>query len=427
MRTALRTAAIALVLLCSALTAAGCGGSADKASAGVPELGFMTWRDQTGVTQREIDRCEKRSKGRYTIKAIPMGPTTDAAREQLTRRLAAKDPSMDFINLDTIWTAEFSDAGWLLDVSAQMKPIADQYVPASLASTYYKDKYWAMPVGTNAALLFYRTDLVKTPPKTWEELARMAKEVRKAHPEMSGFVFQGNQYEGSTVDALEFMGGAGAEVLSKDGKRSTIDKGDGAEHALTFLKQLFDEGIAPKVVTTFQEEEGRLAFQNGSAIFMRNWPYAYAIANSDPASKVKGKFDVVPLPKFEGRGSASVLGGQNYGISNFSDTPELAWEAIMCLSDEVAQQEKAIEKGELPTLNKVYDDPKVNKALPFLQQSRAALDTGVNRPVSPYYGDITIPIYKAWNDVASGRLEPADAVKRMDVSIQKAADGEAEI
>ncbi|MCW2926180.1 MAG: extracellular solute-binding protein family 1 [Thermoleophilia bacterium] len=424
----IRAFAILLVLVFAALLAAGCGSSADDADAnGVPVLGFMTWRDQTGFDEEKFAKCAKESGGKYRIEAIPMGPSVDAAREQLTRRLAAGDDSIDMINLDVIWTAEFSDAGWILDLSERMGPIADQYVPAALESTRYKDKYWAVPAGTNAALMYYRTDLVDHAPETYEELAEMAKAAQAKQPGIAGFVFQGNSYEGGMVDALEFMGSANAKVLSDDGTKATLDDGDGATYALSWLQSIMDDKVSPKVVTTFMEEDARLAFQKGDAVFMRNWPYAWALMNQDKASKVKGKFDIAPLPGFKDRSSASVLGGQNLGISSSTKHPELAWEAMMCLTGEDIQREKAVKKGEMPTLKRLYSDPQMAKDVPFIDVLAKGLETGVNRPTTPYYNDVTIVIYKAYNDVLNGRLTPEEAVKEMQHGVQAALDGKAEI
>lgn len=424
----IRACIAACVVVLAALVATGCGGSADDASAGgVPTLGFMTWRDQTGLDEKAFRACEKESGGAYRIEGVPMGPTTDAAREQLTRRLAAGDQTIDMINLDVIWTAEFSDAGWIMDLSERVAPLADQYVPAALASTKYKDKYWALPAGTNAALLYYRTDLVKEPPKTWEALVKAVEAAQRQQPGIDGFVFQGNSYEGGSVDALEFMIGAGAQVLDEAGTTSTIEQGDGAVHALGFLRSLMAGGTSPKVVTTYMEEDTRLAFQGGKAVFMRNWPYAWALMNQDEASKVKGKFGIAPLPGFDGRGAASVLGGQNYGIASSTDQPELAWQALTCLNSEKFQRIRAEKKGEMPTLAHLYEDAEMAKAVPYMPVLADALKVGQNRPVTPYYNDVTIVIYRLYNDVLNGRISPEEAVKEMDRRVQAAIDGKAEI
>ena len=343
------------------------------------------------------------------------------------RRLAAGDETIDMINLDVIWTAEFADANWIMDLTERVEPIKDQYVPAALDSARYKDRYWAVPAGTNAALMYYRTDLVDHAPKTYEELATMAKAAQQKQPGIAGYIFQGAAYEGGTVDGLEFLGSAGAKVLSDDGKKSTIDDGDGAEQAFGWLQSIMKDKVSPKVVTTYMEEDTRLAFQKGDAVFMRNWPYAWALMNKDDASKVKGKFDIAPLPGFDGHPGASVLGGQNYGIASSTDQPELAWKAIMCLTGEDVQREKAVVKGEMPTLTKLYDDEQLHKDIPFLDVLAQGLKTGVNRPTTPYYNDVTIAIYKIYNDVLNGRLSPADAAKELQHKVQAAIDGKAEI
>src|SRR5690606_29007049 len=120
---------------------------------------------------------------------------------------------------------------------------------------------WGIPAGTNVPLLFYRSDLIDRAPTSWDELPELVKQARAKQPDIEGFVFQGNSYEGGAVNALEFIGAGGAKVLSEDGKTATIADGDGAEFALTFLQRLMDDNIAPKVVTTYMEEDARLAFQ----------------------------------------------------------------------------------------------------------------------------------------------------------------------
>ena len=86
-----------------------------------------------------------------------------------------------------------------------------------------------------------------------------------------------------------------------------------------------------------------------------------------------------------------------------------------------------MEKGELPTWVSLYDDPEVRKGLPFIDVSRAALASGHNRPISPYYNDMTNVINKNYNDVLGGRTDPATAAKNIDRGIQAALDGKPEI
>src|SRR6185312_14845531 len=100
--------------------------------------------------------------------------------------------------------------------------------------------------------------------------------------------------------------------------------------------------------------------QLGNAVFHRNWPYAYALGNSDD-SAVKGKFDVAPLPMGEGPDarSAATLGGWNYAVSKYSQDPDAAIELALFLSSPEVQKERAINQSNLPTIQSLYDDADV--------------------------------------------------------------------
>lgn len=415
---------IIISIILSGFITAGCGGSGS--SKGIPQIGFTSGRDPTGIDQKVLADCNKAANGRYKIEPIYNPPTVDAQREQIIRRLAGHDPALDILALDVIWTAEFSEAGWIFDLSKQMEPVKDRYVPAALATTKWKGKYWAVPVGTNVAVLYYRTDLIKTPPKTWEDLVSQSKKAMKENPGMAGFLWQANQYEGLTVDAMEFIYSAKGGVLNEDGTKSILADGDGGTKAFSFMHQLFAEGVTPKQVLTFQEEESRQMFQQGKAVFLRNWPYVYSLANGGD-SKIKGKFDVVPLPGFKDGQTAGVLGGVNYAISRYSDHPKLAWEALQCLGSEEHDKFKMIGKGELSAAEATYKDPEVISKIPFTKVARLALDSAYSRPATPYYNDVTYAINRNANNVAAGRLSPEDGVKNANHAIQLAIDGKGEI
>lgn len=419
-----RLAFAALLLLLAALVAAGCGGSADDASAsGQVVLHWTTDRDPTGEIFRLIDDCNRANAGKWKIAPVIMPPAVDAKREQIIRRLAAQDDGLDILSMDVVWTAEFSETGWIVDLSERMKDQESRFLPSAYETVKYDGRIWAWPMGTNVALLFYRTDLVKRAPETWEELVRVARQQQAKHPGMKGFIYQGQPYEGLTVDALEFITAAGGAALSDDGTKATFTKGDSTRFAFEFMRELVSSGVAPREIVTFMEEESRQSFQNGDAIFMRNWPYVYPLANDRASSKVAGKFAVAPLPKFEGRRSGGVLGGANLAITAFSKHPEQAWEAIQCLAGEKAQKRRAITRGEMPTIEALYQDEDIRKAIPYLDVARTAMNAAIPRPVTPYYNDLTREIYMISNKVVAGRQSPEDAVKELQESAQLAVNG----
>lgn len=414
-----------LLALGLAFAAAGCGGSSDDASAssGVPAIHWTTDRDPTGEIDALVADCNQRNAKRWRIEQVVMPPAVDAKREQIIRRLAAQDDGLDILTIDVVWTAEFSETGWIMDLTERVEPREAEFLPSSIATVRYDDRIWAFPMSTNVALLYYRTDLVKSPPETWEEMVEVAKRVQKANPGMAGFLYQALPYEGLTVDALEFITAAGGAALSEDGKTVTFDDGDATKHAFEFMRGLVADGVTPREVVTFMEEESRNSFQNGDAVFLRNWPYVYPLANDPETSKVAGKFAVAPLPKFEGRQSGGVLGGANLAISAFSRHPDEAWEALECLGGTDAQKRRALKRGEMPTLDALYDDPDIRKAIPYLDTARTALDSAIPRPVTPYYNDLTREIFFTANKVVAGRMEVDEAISDLQQAAQLAVDG----
>ena len=174
---------------------------------------------------------------------------------------------------------------------------------------------------TNAALLYYRTDIVKTPPKTWEDVLELAKQGQQAHPDMAGFVFQGAPYEGGTVDALEFVYGANGQVLSEDGSTSSIDEGDGGRAGVRIPAPAVRRGRRAEGRHHVQEEDARLVFQNGGAIFMRNWPYAMPLMNGDDLRR-RGQVRRRPAARIRRRAACDACSaGENYAISALLEAP----------------------------------------------------------------------------------------------------------
>lgn len=152
---------------------------------------------------------------------------------------------------------------------------------------------------TDCGLLYYRSDLLEKsgfsePPGTWDELKEMAAKVQRDAGTRNGFVFTGAQYEGGTVLGLEFIRTAGGDVL--DGDRVIIDSPE-AIAGLTIQQSLMADGIAPKAVANFQEDEASGAFLRGDSVFMRMWPYAYDFLGDEEQSSVTaGQVGLAEVP-----------------------------------------------------------------------------------------------------------------------------------
>ena len=375
------------------------------------EVTYCQGKDTSGNAHYMIDEFNKKYGPDLKAKLVEFPASADEQRTQFIQRQQAKSGDCDVFSSDVIWTAEFASQKWLYDLSPYMKDKAADYIKAPIETATYDGKIWGAPESSDAGLLYYNTDKVKEIPATWQEVYKQAKSE-------GGIVYQGAAYEGLTCDYLELFFGAGGEVLSEDGTKSTFADGDAAVKALTFMVDGVKDGSAPKAVTTYMEPESLTAFQTGKPAYMRNWPYAYAL--NKKAAKVKGNFDVGPQPVFEGGEKAGILGGHNSVISVYSKNPGGALKLIEHIGSPEIQKAYAAQFSLSPVRADVYDDPEVQKAIPFANALRDGITQARARPVSPVYPQISQAIYKNVNAALSGQQSPEDAVKQAQADIEKA-------
>ena len=373
------------------------------------DINVCIGKDTSGIHTKLTEQFNEQNPG-ANAKLVELPESADEQRTQMVQRLRAESPECDLLSLDVIWTAEFAAQGWLLDATDAVEARKSDFIPSTLETVQYEDKYWAMPYNSNAGFLFYRTDQVDQPPTSWEEVYEQGKE-------MDGTIYQGARYEGLTVHFLELLYSAGGTAINEDGTESAIDSQE-ARDVVEFMVNGIKDGAVPKAVTTFEEEEARRSFENGNATFERQWPYAYTLGQE---GKQAGNFEVAAFPGFGGNEPKSVLGGYNLAVSAYSDNAESAVALLNFLTNEESQ----IEAGKVatpPVIASAYDDPGVQKEMPFAKELLKAIEQGDSRPATPVYPQVSEGIYKNLHAALNGDMSPDEAVTQMDEDITKALE-----
>jgi len=330
--------------------------------------------------------------------------------------LRARSGSIDVMSIDVVYPAEFASNGWILDLTSKW-PASDRanYLQGPILSCTYQGKVVAAPLRTDLGVLYYRTDIISTPPNTFENLTSLAKS--NASKTKYGYVLQGSQYEGLVCDFVEVLAGYGGTVLDpSDSKKVTINSPQGVQ-ALTEMVSWVGT-ISPKSVTTFTEEPSRQAFQNGDAIFMRNWPYAYSLGNAS-GSKVAGKFDIHAMP-YGGSNTVghSCVGGWNMAINAFSKNPDASWSFIKYMLGPTAQKQLAIKGSFTPALKSVYDDADVKAKQPLFTKLAPILQNALPRPVSAVYPDLSNIIQTHVHQALTKAATPTAALSALQTQLQ---------
>jgi multiple sugar transport system substrate-binding protein len=420
MTIAVRVYLAALALCLSALAFGACGGGNGGGTEGAKTLqpsdaksasGNVTWcigKDTSGAFKTAVEQFN-RENPQLHAELLELPENADIQREQQIQRLRAESNECDVLGMDVIWTAEYAASGWLYDLTPVVEAHESELIPSTVETVEYEGQKWALPFNTNAGFLFYRTNEVSKPPSTWEDVYKEAQED-------NGLVYQGERYEGLTVNFLELLYSTGGAVLSEDGETVEIDSPE-TRKVLEFMAKGIEDGSVSKAVTTYEEESSRRAFEAGNATFMRNWPYAYALGKE---SGIANEFAVTKFPGFAGNEGAGVVGGYNLGISAFSDNPDgsLAFSEFL-ITDPV--QKEMFVKATLPAVaTAVYKDPEVKKEIPFTEELLKAVEQAQARPVSPVYTEISEAIFNNVFEVLNGRQSADDAASKMSSEIEGA-------
>jgi multiple sugar transport system substrate-binding protein len=376
------------------------------------EVTYCTGKDTSGaqVESVEIFNREMRDRG-LRARLLEFPESADEQRNQFIQRQRARSGECDIFYSDVIWTAEFASQKWLLDMTPYVESRQQELIPATLETVRYDGKFFGMPKQTDAAFLYYRSDQVDQVPETWQEVYRDA-------ASKDGIVYAGAAYEGLTCVFLELAFAAGGSVLSEDGTQATINSPENVA-ALQFMVDGIENDVAPRAVTTYMEEQVRRSFEAGRATYERQWPYAYALGKD---SEIADDFEVAPLPAWEGRESANILGGHNLVISAYSQNKPGALALIDFLTQPEAIKRDAAEYSLAPVLSETYDDPEVQEALPFSAELKQAVEQGRARPASPVYPLISEAIYENVNGALAGRQTPEQAMQRAQQQIEQALE-----
>src|ERR1700761_1353839 len=396
-RSAAGLASVASVALISSALAA-CGTS--NAANGPVTLSFYLYPDNSGATQQAIKNCDAQSHGKYAISYQELPQASDGQRQQLVRRLPAHDNTIDIMGLDVTGESEFAQAGWILPWTGANKAAAENgTLKPALETAIWHNKLYAVPDNSNTQLLWYNSQLVPNPPKTWAQMladsAKLAKEGKPHYIEI-----QGAQYEGATVWFNTMVSSAGGTVLNPDATKITLDAR--AVKALTIMKQLADSTAADPSMSVQMENQNRLAMEAGSAAFELNYPFVYPGMKMDNPKLFKS-FKWAPYPSVTAGVPAKVtIGGIDLAVSAYSQHKDLAFQAALCLRDEQNQLIGATVGGVPPTIASLYNNPKLFPDYPFHADILSALQNASVRPQTPVYQVVSIDL--------SHQISPASSI-----------------
>jgi len=397
----------ALAALAVALPLAACA-----ADDGTPRLTWYINPDNGGQVEL-ASRCTQAADGRYRITTEVLPRDAASQREQLARRLAAKDSSIDLMSLDPPFIPELSEPGFLAPIPDDVaKRVTTDVVQGAIDGATWKDRLVAIPFWANTQLLWYRKSVAQaagldpsSTPVTWQQ-------VMDAAADQDKFLgVQGAKAESLTVWINALVESAGGHVLENpeapaDELRLGLES-DAGRAAAQIIGTIGREGLGGPGLPTADENATMSVFQRDRGSFMVNWPFVWSATNAAvddgtlPASLVDDIGWAMYPQVDEGTDARPPYGGINLGIGAFSHHVDLALEAAQCIVTPENQAWYFATNGNPPSSTKAYDDPDVQAAFPMADVIRDSLEQAAPRPQTPYYNEVSTGLQETWHPPAS--------------------------
>lgn len=396
-----RRAAMAVTSLgLTSLLLTGCG----PADSGPPTLTWYINPDAGG--QADIaQRCTEEADGEYRIETSLLPNDAAAQREQLARRLAANDTSLDIMSIDPPFVPEL--ATFLAPVPEDIaESTTENTLEGALAGAMYEDRLVTVPFWANTQILWYRESVAEeagldmSQPVTWDQLMEVAAE---QDVELG---VQGSQAESMTVWINSLIESAGGTILENpEAPADEIELGldsEAGREAARIIGTIGDEGLGGPGLATSTEGTSLTEFQGDTGSFMVNYPFVWPATQGavEGGSLDQALLDDIGWALYprvsEDQEAAAPLGGINLGVGASSDNPELAYQAVECIVQPENQTEYFLTNGNPPSNSEAYEDPRIEEQFPMAETIRESLENAAPRPQTPFYNEISSGLQQTW-------------------------------
>ncbi|CBJ83158.1 maltose transport protein, chemotaxis (ABC superfamily, peri_bind) [Xenorhabdus bovienii str. Jollieti] len=248
---------------------------------------------------------------------IPVAVEHPDKFEEKYSQIAANGDGPDII----FWAHDrfggYAQSGLLAEVTPD-QPFMDKLFPFTWDAVRYDGKLIGYPIAVEALSLIYNKDLVKSPPKTWEEIPALDNELKKQNKSAIMFNLQEPYF---TWPLIAADGGYAFKV--ENGAYNTKDSGvnnAGSKAGMQFLVDLVkNKHLSADIDYSIAEA----AFNKGKTAMTINGPWTWT--NID---KSKINYGVTLLPTFKGKPSKPFVGILTAGINAASPNKELAKEFL---------------------------------------------------------------------------------------------------
>lgn len=370
---------------------AGCGGSGgskngQKTDEKPEKLSLICTTDDVAM----FEHVGKAFEEKYGIKLELISQAYDNTHQKIATSFSGK-ADVDLVYVDTPWPAEFGSLGITIGLDEYMtEEFKNSFVDVTLEQMVYDGKTQAIPYCNNGKWMFYNKKALAAggytePPKTWEELEAMSKDLMDKGVVKYGIAWAGKQAEGLICDMTTMLYAFGGQWMDDNGQM-TFNSEAGVQ-GLSVMADSIRDGWADPASSTYGDRENLDPFMAGDVAFVMNWSFAWNLTNDVNESKIAGDVGICLIPGNGTVESASVTGGGGLGIMSTSKYPDYAWKFIELLASQETQVFALENNATLPTLKSIYEDKELGEKYEFLGLMYPQYAYAHFRPMLPQYSE----------------------------------------
>ena len=367
--------------------------------------------DQPGAQKTVQALVTPFEKAHPDIKVAFQSVGWDEAYQKITTDLLAGN-APDVIYIGGRWIAPFAQLGGLLPLDSYVGQAKRDSFPAGvLKGNEFKGKLMGLPVAFSTKALYYRTDLIPEPPKTWDALLADAKKVTQEHPGMYGIGISGAAHVSTTSQFFNFLYQAGGSVFDDQG-HVTLDSPAGVE-ALTFYTGLYKtDHVAPNPVE-YNREQLPVLFKQGKIAMMIIGPWGKSIMGLDP-NNATVPYATATLPCDVRCGGIQV--GDSIVISKNTSHPKEAYEFVDYWTSLQAHTTFDLNGGLVPMVQGEQSNAAFQGA--FWEPYLTMISKGFPQPQPLAWEPFQTIITDMIQNVLLGKQTPEEALRAATKSIQ---------
>ncbi|HZU03162.1 MAG TPA: ABC transporter substrate-binding protein [Ktedonobacteraceae bacterium] len=388
-----------------------CGSSSGNSTTTIQ---FAAYVDTTGEQTAEIQRFNQLHAGHIKVDYLQLPPVATDQYNKFVTTFQFQSAKPDVVQIDVTWPIQFASLGWLAPLDQYVSPgYLNQFWPSARSVAVSDGKLYGIQRFMDIGMLYYRTDLIQKYghgiPQTRDQMQLLAQDILAHEKGMTqGYLMAGKKIEAIVDEWLELIWGAGGDI----GKPANlVVNGSTQVAALQYMYDLiYTFKLAPPATDTYAPNDVLALFIGGQVPFMRNWVYAYSIANTPSRSKVAGKVSVAPTLATPGHNGHGCTGGWVLAINAFSPNKDQAWQFIDYMLSRETQTSMSLQAGLISSRPDVVNDPAVQAKVPYFKQVSTILNGGYNRPKLKSYNQFTTILQEALNSTLGNQSSSREAL-----------------